>query len=108
MFEEPISWWANDGASTPLLQALAFKLLSQSTSSFGYERNWSTYSMIQRVKRNRLATSQAEDLVFMHCNLRLLSSKSKKYTEGPSKYWDTSGYQFDIEGQEVADLAQLR
>ncbi|XP_057502746.1 uncharacterized protein LOC130786472 [Actinidia eriantha] len=27
IFEEPISWWANHGASTPLLQALAFKLL---------------------------------------------------------------------------------
>ncbi|KAH7534035.1 hypothetical protein FEM48_Zijuj04G0194900 [Ziziphus jujuba var. spinosa] len=29
IFEEPLSWWANHGASTPLLQALAFKLLSQ-------------------------------------------------------------------------------
>ncbi|KAH7545528.1 hypothetical protein FEM48_Zijuj01G0103300 [Ziziphus jujuba var. spinosa] len=27
MFEEPLSWWANYGASIPLLQALAFKLL---------------------------------------------------------------------------------
>ncbi|KAG5532736.1 hypothetical protein RHGRI_027140 [Rhododendron griersonianum] len=107
MFEEPISWWANHGASTPLLQALAFKLLSQPASSFCCERNWSTYSVIESVKRNRLATSRAEDLVFMHCNLRLLSRKSKEYTERPSKYWDISGDQFDIEGQEVAELAQL-
>ncbi|XP_028064968.1 uncharacterized protein LOC114268068 [Camellia sinensis] len=33
MYEEPISWWADHGASTPLLQGLAFKLLSQPASS---------------------------------------------------------------------------
>ncbi|KAH7843532.1 hypothetical protein Vadar_017835 [Vaccinium darrowii] len=76
-------------------------------SSSCCERNWSTYSVIQSVRRNRQATSQAEDLVFVHCNLRPLSRKSKEYTEGPSKYWDISGDQFDIEGQEAAELAQL-
>ncbi|GFY97962.1 hypothetical protein Acr_12g0005030 [Actinidia rufa] len=69
--------------------------------------NWSTYSMIQSVKRNRLATSRAKDLVFVHCNLRLLSRKSKEYTEWPSKYWDISGDQFDIDRQEMIELAQL-
>lgn len=107
MFEEPISWWANHGASTPLLQALAFKLLSQPASSSCAERNWSTYSVIQSIKRNRLTTSRSEDLVFVHCNLRLLSRKSKEYTDGPTKFWDISGDQFDIEGQEVGELAQL-
>ncbi|GFY85412.1 hypothetical protein Acr_04g0001500 [Actinidia rufa] len=76
-------------------------------SSSCCERNWSTYSMIQSVKRNRLAISRAKDLVFVHCNLRLLSRKSKEYTEGPSKYWDISGDQFDIDGQEMIELAQL-
>ncbi|GFZ16767.1 hypothetical protein Acr_26g0000370 [Actinidia rufa] len=95
---KPISWWANHGASTPLLQALAFKLLSQLASSSCAERNWSTYSMIQSIKRNRLTTSRSEDLVFVHCNLRLLSRKSKEYTDGPTKFWDISGDQFDIEG----------
>ncbi|KAF7150914.1 hypothetical protein RHSIM_Rhsim02G0150800 [Rhododendron simsii] len=56
MFEEPISWWANHEASTPLLQALAVKLLLQPAFSF--------------------------------C-------------------WFSSGDQFDIEGQEVAERAQL-
>lgn len=92
MFEEPISWWANHGASTPLLQALAFKLLSQPASCSCAERNWSTYSMIQSIKRNRLTTSRSEDLVFVHCNLRLLSRKSKEYTDGPTKFWDISQF----------------
>ncbi|KAH7847170.1 hypothetical protein Vadar_022804 [Vaccinium darrowii] len=32
-FEDPLSWWANHGSSRPLLRDLAFKLLSQPTSS---------------------------------------------------------------------------
>ena len=75
MFEQPLSWWANHGASTPLLQALAFKLLSQPASSSCCERNWSTYSNIQSIKRNKLATSTAKDLVFVHYNLHLMSRK---------------------------------
>lgn len=63
--------------------------------------------MIQSIKRNRLTTSRSEDLVFVHCNLRLLSRKNKEYTYGPTKFWDISGDQFDIEGQEVGEFAQL-
>ncbi|KAL7162516.1 hypothetical protein ACSBR2_042915 [Camellia fascicularis] len=85
MYEEPISWWANHGASTPLLQGLAFKLLSQPASSSYCERNWSTYGPIHSIKRNKLASSRAEDLVFVHCNIRMLSRKKKEYKEGPSK-----------------------
>ncbi|GMP42453.1 hypothetical protein CsSME_00012201 [Camellia sinensis var. sinensis] len=107
MFEEPLSWWANHGASAPLLQALAFKLLVQPASSSCSERNWSTYSLIQSIKRNRLATSRAEDLVFVHCNLHLLSRKSKEYKEGPTKYWDICGDLFDIEGHDIMELAQI-
>ncbi|XP_028060347.1 uncharacterized protein LOC114263958 [Camellia sinensis] len=107
MFEEPLSWWANHGASAPLLQALAFKLFVQPASSSCCERNWSTYSLIQSVKRDRLATSRAEDLVFVHCNLRFLSRKSKEYKEGPTKYWDICGDLFDIEGHDIMELAQI-
>ncbi|KAK9287264.1 hypothetical protein L1049_015677 [Liquidambar formosana] len=79
MFEEPISWWANHGASTPLSQALAFKLLVQlASSSCSSERNWSTYSSIQSIKRNRLTPKRSEDLVFVHCNLRLMSRKKEE------------------------------
>ncbi|KAL8535464.1 hypothetical protein ACS0TY_011189 [Phlomoides rotata] len=86
--EEPISWWANHGASTPLLQSLAFKLLMQSASSSCCERNWSTYSFIQNIKRNKLTPSRADDLVFVHYNLRLLSRNENDYKEGETKYWD--------------------
>ncbi|KAL7174722.1 hypothetical protein ACSBR2_033876 [Camellia fascicularis] len=90
-----LSWWANHGASTPLIQALAFKLLVQPASPSCCERNW------------KKLTSRAKDLIFVHCNLRLLSKKSKEYKKGPTKYWDICGDLFDIEGREMMELAQL-
>lgn len=85
--EEPMSWWVNHGASLPLLQGLAFKLLMQPASSSCCERNWSTYSFIQNIKRNNLTPTRAEDLVFVHYNLQLLSQNEKDYKEGDTKYW---------------------
>ncbi|GFZ04851.1 hypothetical protein Acr_17g0004230 [Actinidia rufa] len=103
-----VTWVApHEDHEVSINRTLAFKLLSQPASSSCAERNWSTYSVIQSIKRNRLTTSRSEDLVFVHCNLRLLSRKSKEYTDGPTKFWDISGDQFDIEGQEVGELAQL-
>ena len=87
-YKEPLSWWANYGTSTPLLQNLAFKLLSQPASSSCCERNWSTYSFIQSIKRNRMTSTTVEDLVFVYSNLRLLLRKEKEYIKGPCKYWD--------------------
>ncbi|WOH11569.1 hypothetical protein DCAR_0831058 [Daucus carota subsp. sativus] len=86
--QEPLIWWANYGSETPMLQSLAMKLLSQPASSSCCERNWSSFSNIQSVKRNKLASKRTEDLVFVHNNLRLLSRKSEECTKGPSKYWD--------------------
>jgi hypothetical protein len=42
------------------------------------------------VKRNRLGSKKAEDLVFVHTNLRLLSRKNDHYKEGPTKLWDVA------------------
>ncbi|XP_049385811.1 uncharacterized protein LOC125849902 isoform X2 [Solanum stenotomum] len=106
MYEDSLSWWANHGVSAPLLQQLAYKLLTQPASSSCCERNWSTYSLIHNIKRNKLATSRAEDLVFVHYNLRLLSRKKEKYINGPSKYWDVGGDRFDID-ETTNDLTEL-
>ncbi|KAH0773784.1 hypothetical protein KY290_010921 [Solanum tuberosum] len=56
--------------------------------------------------RNKLVTSRAEDLVFVHYNLRLLSRKKEKYINGPSKYWDVGGDRFDID-ETTNDLTEL-
>ncbi|KAF7835522.1 Dimer_Tnp_hAT domain-containing protein [Senna tora] len=88
---EPKEWWIMYGPSAPLLQNLALKLLSQPSSSSCCERNWSTYSFIHSMKRNKINPKRAEDLVFVHTNLRLLSRQSSKYNEGETRMWDIGG-----------------
>lgn len=90
--EDPLSWWASYGSSTPLLQALAFKLMSQPASSSCCERNWSSLSNIQSIKRNRLFSSRAEALVYIHTNLRMIFKKKEEYKTGPSSYWDVGKF----------------
>ena len=106
---DPKSWWANFGAQTPLLQALAFRLLGQPSSSSCAERNWSTYSFIHSLRRDRLNPSRAQDLVFIHNNLRLLSRNSDQYEAEKTKMWDVGGDGFDsmedVGFLEFADLS---
>jgi hypothetical protein len=70
------------------LKALALKLLGQPASSSSCERNWSTYGFIDSALRNRLTPPCAEDLVFVHSNMRLLSRKFEDYKKGPTQMWD--------------------
>ncbi|XP_020267247.1 uncharacterized protein LOC109842776 [Asparagus officinalis] len=107
-FMDPAAWWALYGSSTPNIQALAFKLLGQPCSSSCCERNWSTYSFIHSLKRNKMTPERAEDLVYVHSNLRLLSRSSQEYKEGESKLWDIGGDAFDsFQGAGILDVATL-
>jgi len=83
----PHSWWSNYGQDAPLLMSLAMKLLSQPASSSCCERNWSTYSFVHSVKRNALTPARAENLVFVHSNLRHLS-RSDTYKKGETRMWE--------------------
>ncbi|PWA47285.1 HAT dimerization domain, Ribonuclease H-like domain protein [Artemisia annua] len=102
---EPKSWWVNFGAQTPFLQTLAFRLLGQPSSSSCVVRNWSTYAFIQSLRRNKLTTSRAQDLVYIHNNLRLLS----RNPNDDVKMWDVGGDAFDsmedVGFLEFADLS---
>ncbi|KAD3640414.1 hypothetical protein E3N88_29637 [Mikania micrantha] len=88
---EPKNWWVNFGAQTRFLQALAFRLLGQPSSSSCVERNWSTYAFIYSLRRNKLTTSNAQDLVYIHNNLRIFS----RNPNGDVKMWDVGGDAFD-------------
>ncbi|XP_062182340.1 uncharacterized protein LOC133886623 [Phragmites australis] len=80
---EPILRQSNGGA--------LIELLGQPASSSCCERNWSAYAFIHSMKRNKLTPERAEDLVFVHNNLRLLSRKSNDYQSGLSRMWDVEG-----------------
>ena len=64
------------------------KVLSQPITSSSAERNWSTYSYIHNAKRNRLNSTRADKLVFIHSNIRLQSRFTESYKDGPFKKWD--------------------
>ncbi|KAG5544627.1 hypothetical protein RHGRI_017158 [Rhododendron griersonianum] len=106
---DPHSWWVIHGASAPILQTLALKILTQPSSSSCCERNWSTYSFIHSLRRNKMTPQWAKDLVYIHSNLRLLSRRSPQYCSGATKIWDIAGDQFgtfdDIGMLEVANLS---
>ncbi|XP_056692174.1 uncharacterized protein [Spinacia oleracea] len=92
---DPLMWWASFGAATPMLQALALRVLGQPTFSSCCQRNWSIYNFIHSLRRNRLTPQRAEELVRVHNNLRLLSRKTDEYKDEKTKMWDVGGYQFD-------------
>jgi hypothetical protein len=57
--------------STPQLQRLALRLVSQCVSSSGCEHNWSTFSLLHTKVRNRLTRKKLNKLVYVNYNLRL-------------------------------------
>ncbi|KAH0749021.1 hypothetical protein KY290_028253 [Solanum tuberosum] len=58
-------------SETPNLQKFAMKVLSLTCSSSGCERNWSVFEHIHSKKRNRLALSRLNDLVYIKYNRTL-------------------------------------
>lgn len=105
---DPKGWWLLYGSSAPMLQAIASKILAQPSSSSCAERNWSIYSFVHSMRRNKMTPVRAEDLVFIHSNLRLLSRRSPQYKQGESKMWDIAGDAFDsFEDVGTLDIANL-
>ena len=104
----PRTWWAVYGSFAPSLQNIALKILVQPSSSSCCERNWSTYSFVHSVRRNKMTPKRAEDLVFIHSNLRLLSRRTPQYAQGDNKMWDIAGDNFDsLDDIGVLEIANL-
>ncbi|XP_031283147.1 uncharacterized protein LOC116141811 [Pistacia vera] len=83
----PDERWRTFGYSTPNLQKLAIKIVSQTSTCSGYERNWSVFERIHSKKRNRLEYQRLNDLVFFHYNLRLQDRRCcKKMSFDPIDY----------------------
>jgi len=86
---------------------IALKLLGQPCSSSCCERNWSTYSSIHSLKSNKITPKRAEDIVYVHSNLRLLSRNSSKYKEEETKLWDIAGDDFSLDDNRILEIANL-
>ena len=59
------------------------------------------------LKRNKMTPKRAEDLVFIHSNLRLLSRNSSKYREEETKLWDIRGDDFSLEDSRNFQISSL-
>ncbi|KAF7839716.1 uncharacterized protein G2W53_008198 [Senna tora] len=70
----PDQWWRLYGGSAPFLQKIAIRVLSQTASSSGCERNWSFFERVHTKKRNRLEHQRLSDHIFITYNLRLANS----------------------------------
>ncbi|KAL7237734.1 hypothetical protein ACSBR2_003939 [Camellia fascicularis] len=91
-----------------MLQSLPLKLLGQPCSLSYCERNWSTYSFIHSMKRNKMTPQHTEDLVFVHNNLHLLSRRSRQYIKGETKLWNVGRDVFDsLEGADLLEIVSL-
>ncbi|XP_065865459.1 uncharacterized protein [Euphorbia lathyris] len=67
----PVAWWETYGSCTPQLQKFALKVLGLTCSASGCERNWSTFENVHTKKRNRLAQTRMNDLVYVKYNRAL-------------------------------------
>ncbi|KAK1256761.1 hypothetical protein QJS04_geneDACA023979 [Acorus gramineus] len=70
-FNNPADWWAAYGYEVPKLQRYAIRILSQPCSSHWCKWNWNTLDYLHSKKRNKMEQEKFNDLVFVHCNLRL-------------------------------------
>ncbi|XP_059639566.1 uncharacterized protein LOC132281935 [Cornus florida] len=77
------NWWEAYGKSTKLLKKFAIKVLSLTCSSSGCERNWSVFEHLHNKKRNRLAQTTLNDLVFTKYNRALRRRYNMRDTLDP-------------------------
>ncbi|XP_061371496.1 uncharacterized protein LOC133314070 [Gastrolobium bilobum] len=75
----PDKWWELYGFGAPNLRQLAIRILSQTCSASGCERNWSAFGQIHSNRRNRLEHKRLNDLVYVRYNLRLQQRNQLKH-----------------------------
>uniref|UniRef100_A0A251SRX7 Putative HAT dimerization domain, Ribonuclease H-like domain protein n=1 Tax=Helianthus annuus TaxID=4232 RepID=A0A251SRX7_HELAN len=109
----PADWWHAFGGDTPELQKFAIRVLSFTCSATGCERNWGVFQQLHTKRRNRLAQSRLNDLVFVKYNRSLKRRYERKDTTDPilldeideSNEW-VMGYMDDDENQ-ARDVTNL-
>jgi len=99
------SWWIIHWTHAPTPQMIALMLLGQSSSCS--ERNWSTYSFIHSLKRNKITPQNTDDLVFVHINLLLPLRNSSTYNEETIKLGDIVEDDFSSDDNGILEIASL-
>ncbi|KAK8938660.1 hypothetical protein KSP39_PZI011656 [Platanthera zijinensis] len=89
------------GSSAPQLQKLAIRILSQTSSSSGCERNWSVFEQIHTTRRNHLEHQRLNDLVYVRYNLNMRDrTYFKKRSYDPLDYTSIDSLDFWVVEEE--------
>ena len=59
------------------------------------------------MRKNKITPQMAEDLVFVHTNLRLLSRNNPSYNEGVSQMYDAGADEFDSMNESSVDMLEI-
>eukprot|EP00253_Pinus_taeda_P029038 PITA_29038 len=107
-------WWEAFGSHCPQLQKFAIRILSQTCSATGCERNWSVFERIHTKKRNYLDKKRLNDIVYVQYNLRLRSNQllNKKPDSDPialedidsTSDWVVESHPAEFDSYEKLDL----
>eukprot|EP00253_Pinus_taeda_P001417 PITA_01417 len=113
-FIDYTQWWEAFGSHCPQLQKFAIRILSQTCSATGCERNWSVFERIHMKKKNRLDQKQLNDLVYVQYNLWLkhnqLLNKSPDSDPivlediDPTSNWVVESHPVEFDSNEDLDL----
>ncbi|KAL0447569.1 UNVERIFIED_CONTAM: hypothetical protein Slati_1884800 [Sesamum latifolium] len=90
--------------SAPHLQSISLKLLDHVSSSSPCELEYLCIHPLD----NQITLRRAQDLVFVHNNLRLLIRRTPQYMQGDTNMWDAVGDAFEtIEDVGILEIANL-
>ncbi|XP_024011329.1 uncharacterized protein LOC112086592 [Eutrema salsugineum] len=81
--KSPAEWWSCYGSSAPNLKNFAIKVLSLTCSATGCERSWDVFQLLHTKRRNRLAQSRLNDMVFVKYNRALQRRYKRSDTTDP-------------------------
>ncbi|KAL5178843.1 hypothetical protein HKD37_01G000279 [Glycine soja] len=93
-----------------ILPKFAIRVLSLTCSSYGCERNWSSFEMVHTKRRNRLHKKKMNDLVYVMYNLKLKNRGSYDEwltEEGDDIFYEDNlqvdGSNIDVVGESLTD-----
>ncbi|CAN6860500.1 unnamed protein product [Brassica oleracea] len=74
-------WWSTYGSSAPNLRDFVVKVLSLTCSASGCGRNWGVFQHLHTKRRNILAQSRLNDMVFVQYNRALQLRMKRNYAK---------------------------
>ena len=99
----PTAWWKGFCARREFSK-LAVIILNLPSTAAACERNWSTFSNIKTIKRNRLDRTRTTKLVAIKYNLGLLRKKTDDERNGGLQELDADEYNGNCGTNEDSDF----